>query len=192
MSMSLLEQSFKNCPIIDKNGYKYFVHPLCDGVPAITPDLLNEAVDKIVEVGNFNNVDKIVTIEALGIPLTTAVSLKTNIPFVVIRKRPYGLHEEIQVKQKTDYSESVLYIKDVQKDERVVIIDDVVSTGGTLSAVINALKQAGVEIVDVIVLVDKGGSKIVEQKTGIKVKSLIKWHDVNESLNLRYDGGEND
>ena len=49
------------------------------------------------------DVDKIVAVEAMGIHLATALSLATDIPFVVIRKREYGLEGECEVYQKTGY-----------------------------------------------------------------------------------------
>jgi adenine phosphoribosyltransferase len=59
---------------------------------------------------DVNKIDKIVTMEAMGIPLATALSLKLKIPFVIIRKRTYGLPGEIDVEQITGYSKSKLYI----------------------------------------------------------------------------------
>ena len=54
-------------------------------------------------------------------------------------------------------------------------MDDVVSTGGTLIAVLNALKSIGAEVMDVIVVIEKGeGKSIVERETGLKIKSLLK------------------
>ncbi len=63
----------------------------------------------------------------------------------------------------------------LHKGDRIILVDDVVSTGGTMIAVLNALKQMGVEIVDVMAVIEKGNGKdIVKRETGFTVKSLVK------------------
>ncbi len=54
-------------------------------------------------------------------------------------------------------------------------MDDVISTGGTLIAIIKALEKAGAEIKDIVCIIDRGeGKKEVEEKTGYKIKTLVK------------------
>jgi len=169
-----LEKTLKRAPIIKKGDYNYFVHPITDGIPLTTPDILEEVVDEITKRYSLD-VDKIVCIEAMGIHLATALSLKTGIPFVVVRKREYGLPGEVAVHQTTGYSEGELYINGINKGDRLLVIDDVVSTGGTLLAVLEALKQMDVKVAKVIVIIEKGeGKKIVEKKTGYKINTLIR------------------
>jgi adenine phosphoribosyltransferase len=101
--------------------------------------------------------------------------LKTGIPFVVVRKRQYGLDGEVDVHQVTGYSQGNLYINGLNKGDRVILVDDVVSTGGTMIAVLNALKSMGVDVVDVLAIMEKGkGKEVVESETGFMVKTLLK------------------
>ena len=161
-------------PVIKKGEYNYFVHPITDGIPLVEPSILEEAAEGISRFGNME-VDKIVCVEAMGIHIATALSIKTRIPFVVVRKRVYGLDGEVPVHQMTGYSQGELYINGLHKGDRIILIDDVVSTGGTMIAVLNALKQMDVEIVDVMVVIEKGNGKdIVKRETGFTVKSLVK------------------
>ncbi len=94
----------------------------------------------------------------MGIPLATALSLKMKIPFVIIRKRSYGLTGEVVVEQQTGYSKSELYINDLRRNDKIIIIDDVLSTGGTLRAVLSALKKVGVVTKGVFIAINKGKS----------------------------------
>ncbi|MEW5760123.1 MAG: adenine phosphoribosyltransferase, partial [Candidatus Thermoplasmatota archaeon] len=74
------KESLERAPIIKKGDYDYFVHPITDGIPALEPKLVNElayAVSKIINP----DTEKIVTVEAMGIPIATALSLKINKPF---------------------------------------------------------------------------------------------------------------
>ena len=78
---------------------------------------------------------------------------------MVVRKRAYGLEGEVAVHQITGYSNGELYINGLQKGDRIILVDDVVSTGGTMIAVLNALKKMGVEVVDVMAVVERGTGK---------------------------------
>ena len=94
---------------------------------------------------------------------------------MVIRKRSYGLPGEKEVFQQTGYGSSNLYINDLHGGEKILLIDDVVSTGGTMVALINTLRNMGLQLKSVVAIIDKGeGKKIVKQQTGIDVLSIIK------------------
>jgi adenine phosphoribosyltransferase len=169
-----LIKSLMEAPVVKKGEYDYFVNPITDGIPLVKPELLNEVAEAVSKFANLN-VDKIVCVEAMGIHLATVISLKTGIPFVVVRKRFYGLEGEIAVHQTTGYSKGELYVNGLWKGDRIFLVDDVVSTGGTMIAVIQALQRIGTEIVDVMAIIEKGdGKKNVEDKTGIKVKTLVR------------------
>jgi adenine phosphoribosyltransferase len=175
MSLEILKQSLIESPIIKRGDYSYIIHPITDGVPEIRPELLNEVTDemqkRIVKCGSF---DKIVTIEAMGIPLASTLSLKMKIPFVIIRKRSYGLSGEINVQQTTGYSKSNLYINGLEKGDKIVIVDDVLSTGGTLSAVISTLKKIGVIIKGIFIVVDKGNvAKQITDKFQVAIDTIV-------------------
>ncbi|WP_305556500.1 hypoxanthine/guanine phosphoribosyltransferase [Methanobrevibacter sp. V74] len=169
-----VKKSLENSPIVKKGEYNYFVNPISDGVPAMNPKMLRElslAVHKYADL----DVDKIVAVEAMGIHLAAALSLATDVPFVVVRKRQYGLEGETQVYQKTGYGSSNLYINDLHAGEKILLIDDVVSTGGTLIALIKTLKDLGLDIKSTVAVIEKGkGKEIVEAATGVDVLSIIK------------------
>jgi len=158
--MDRLAASLLDAPVVEKEGYHYFVHPVTDGVPLLEPALLREIVVGIVRRADLADVDKIVAPEAMGIHISTAVSLATDIPIVVVRKRGYGLEGEVAVSQVTGYSESEMYVNGIDADDRVVVLDDVYSTGGTLAAITTALEEIGADIADVVVAIRKvGGEK---------------------------------
>jgi len=169
--MQRLLSSLDDAPIIDKDGYEYLVHPISNGVPMLEPDLLREVIVEIVRTAELD-VDKIVAPEAMGIHLATALSIQTDIPLVVVRKRPYGLDGEVPLHKETGYSESEMYINDVGPDDRVLIVDDLLSTGGTLAAICTALEGVGTEIVDIVVVIRKGFESELE-KTNYRAKSLV-------------------
>jgi adenine/guanine phosphoribosyltransferase-like PRPP-binding protein len=77
-----------------------------------------------------------------------------------------------------------LYICGIESGDRVCIIDDIISTGGTIIGMIKALQEIGAEIVDIIVIGEKIEYKGVERvfnKTGFSVKSIFKISISDES-----------
>ncbi len=119
-------------------------------------------------------IDKIVTMEAMGIPLATTLSLNMNIPFTIIRKRKYNLPDEVVVEQVTGYSKLKLYINGLEKGDKIVIVDDMLSTGGTLRAVLTALKKMDVIIKDVFIAVNKGNvAKEIMDESNVSITTLV-------------------
>ncbi len=171
--LKILKESLKNAPIVKRGEYNYFIHPISDGVPLVRPELLREVIACVVKIADLD-VDKIVTIEAMGLPLGSALSQITDIPFIIVRKRKYDLPGEIAVHQTTGYSKGELYLNGINKGDRVLIVDDVISTGGTSRAVIKALEKAGAEIKDIIVVIERGDGKKIIEDMGYEVQTLVK------------------
>ena len=171
--MEKLKQSLLDAPIIEKEGYHYFVHPISDGIPMLRPELLREIVIGIIRKAEIAEVDKIVAPEAMGIHISTAVSLMTDIPLVVVRKRKYGLDSEVSISQVTGYSENEMYINDIYDGDRVLILDDVLSTGGTLEGITTALDDIGADIVDIVCVIKKADGENQLADMGYDAKTLI-------------------
>jgi adenine phosphoribosyltransferase len=173
-----LVRSLETCPMVKRGEYNYFIHPITDGVPIVDPALLREVGTAMLKVLDLDGVDKIVVVEAMGIHIGTILSTMTDIPMTIMRKRPYSLPGEIAVHQSTGYSKGELYLNGVYKGDRVVIIDDVVSTGGTMRALLKALEIAGAEVTDVCFAVQRGKPDI-----GRPYKSLVTI-DVTEKVHV--------
>ncbi|ELZ75619.1 adenine phosphoribosyltransferase [Haloferax volcanii DSM 14919] len=169
--MQRLEESLHEAPIIDKDGYSYLVHPISNGVPMLDPQLLREVVVGITRAADLD-VDKIVAPEAMGIHIATALSLQTDVPLVVIRKREYGLDGEVALHQTTGYSESEMFINDIEDGDRVLVVDDLLSTGGTLAAICGALDDIGADISDIVVAIRKVGETALDD-TDYEATSLV-------------------
>lgn len=168
-----IDDSFDKAYILDKNGYPYIIHQLMDGVPRVDPELLAEWAMWAAEQECMQETDLLVAPEAMALPLATAVSLKTGIPFVVVRKRKYELDGETVAYCETGYSQSCLYINDVKPTDKVVVIDDVVSTGGTLESLLGTLQSMNVTVNGVLVPFEKGeGAERLRQKTAVPIAAM--------------------
>jgi len=179
MALEALKASLVESPIVKRGDYDYIVHPLTDGIPRVDPVVLIETTAAMADVGDFD-CDYIMTIEALGIPLATELSIRTGKPFNVVRKKMYGLPGEVNITQATGYSKNALFINGVKAGDRVVIVDDVVSTGGTIWALVEALKKMQVKIVDIIIAIERTDKKAeIERKIGQQIKTIVKVEVVN-------------
>lgn len=171
--LKTLKKSLQQATVVKRGDYSYFQHPLTDGAPAIDPDLLRDICIHIIQTTSLD-VDLILTMEAMGIHIATMLSALTNIPFNIIRKKPCYLPHEVTIDQSTGYGKGKMYLNSIQKDQKILIIDAVISTGGTLIAVLDALKKKKAIVSDIICVIERGNGKIkVKKQTGYDVKTLI-------------------
>jgi adenine phosphoribosyltransferase len=185
-----LTKSLLEAPVFKRGSYNYFIHPITDGVPEIRPELIREVTANIVRIANLE-VDKIVTVEAMGIPIGIGLSIICDIPLVIIRKRKYGLPGEIEISQKTGYSRSQLFLNGINKGDRVIVVDDVISTGGTLLATLESLKTAGAIVKDVVIVVQRGDGVERLRSAGYAIKTMVQV-EVDESRVTKVIESHND
>ena len=117
-------------------------------------ELVQACARALAEKLNGNDYDVLVTAEAKSIPLAHALSVETKKPYVVLRKtyKPYmGAALEAETLSITTGEPQILILdeKDVEmmKGKRVIILDDVISTGSTLQGMRMILEKAGATVV---------------------------------------------
>ena len=139
-------------------------------------DVLRATRDLIVEMVDWSKIDLIVSVEAMGLPLLAAVGDATGKPTVVIRKREYGMEGEVRVDVSTGYSQSTTYINDISPGERILIVDDVISTGGTLEPILATLEEMGVILLDIVIAIEKGEGRerLAKERPGWPIRTLAR------------------
>ncbi len=177
-SMQTLRGSLERAPVIWKGDYPYFIHPITDGVPRLEADVLQAVIDLAVERVDWQKIDIIIGIEAMGLPLCAPLALAVNKPLIVIRKRSYGLKDEVKIDQSTGYSKGEMYINDLKDGERIFIMEDVISTGGTMRAVLKGLAntKATASVVMTVVEKGKGMEQLKSQFPNTDFESLVTLH----------------
>ena len=174
--LSILHDSLRGAPIIWKGDYPCFIHPISDGIPRMDASVLRAARDLIVSMVDWSKIDLIVSVEAMGLPLLAAVGEATGKPTVVIRKRSYGMRGEVKVEVSTGYSKSTTYINDISPGERVLIVDDVISTGGTLEPILEAIEGMGAKLQDIIIAIEKGNGRerLSKERPNWRIRTLAR------------------
>ena len=182
--MQILKQSLSDAPIIWKGDYPYFIHPITDGVPRLEPNVLQAIVDLTEPLVDWDNIDIILGIEAMGLPLTAPLAMRTGVPMVIARKRNYGLEGEVEINQQTGYSKGSIYLNDIKAGERIAIIDDVLSTGGTMRSVIEGVRQTKASVENIVIVVEKGDGmqNLKQDYPSIRFDSLVKLHMDGEKI----------
>lgn len=159
--------------VTDRHGYPYIVHPLMDGVPRVPPGLLRAWTAWAYEQAPIRQANVLLAPEAMALPLVAPLSLETGIPYLVARKRVYNRPGEKAVAAKTGYGLSSLYVNDVGRGDRVVVIDDVLSTGSTLGGVMDAVRACGATVLGALVFLDKGEARAaLQEKHGVPIVAM--------------------
>ena len=154
----LLEGSIRNIPDFPKPGILFRdVTTLIKNKPAF-----KKSIDLLAKKYKGRKIDKIVGVEARGFIFGAALAHKIGAGFVPVRKKGKLPYKTIATTYKLEYGTDTLEIhKDsIIKNEKVLIIDDLLATGGTVKAVVNLVKQLQGKIVGigfVIELVDLHG-----------------------------------
>ena len=135
------------------------------------------AVDELVHPFAGRKADKVAGIEARGFILGGAIAHQLSAGFVPIRKKGKLPHETLRVSYLLEYGEDEIemHADALVKGERVILVDDLVATGGTALAAIKLLRQIGAELVAacfVIDLPELGGADRIRE-AGVEVRSLV-------------------
>ncbi|MHA7871366.1 MAG: adenine phosphoribosyltransferase [Hyphococcus sp.] len=135
------------------------------------------AIDELVQPLAGAKIDKVAGIEARGFILGGAIAHQLSVGFIPVRKKGKLPHETLSESYALEYGvdEVEIHVDAVNPGERVLLVDDLIATGGTAIAAIKLLERAGAEIVlcsFVVELPDLGGSQKLKDM-GKDVVSLV-------------------
>ena len=141
------------------------------------PRAFRRAVDEMVQPYAGMKIDKVAGLEARGFILGGAVAHQLSVGFIPVRKKGKLPHttigEDYDLEYGTDRVE--IHIDALEKGERVLLVDDLIATGGTAFAGIKLLERAGAHVIGcsfVIDLPELGGADKI-RKLGVPVRTLI-------------------
>jgi adenine phosphoribosyltransferase len=134
-------------------------------------------VDELVQPWSGTKIDKIAGIEARGFILGGAVAHQLSAGFVPIRKKGKLPHKVVSIGYLLEYGtdEMEMHVDALAPGERVILVDDLIATGGTAGAAVKLMQKLGADVVAacfVIDLPELGGAKKIEA-LGVPVRSLI-------------------
>lgn len=135
------------------------------------------AIDQLLHPWAGERIDKVVGLEARGFILGGAIAHQLSVGFVPIRKKGKLPHETVRVAYSLEYGldEMEMHRDAVKPGDKVILVDDLIATGGTAEGAVKLLTQMGAEIVAacfVIDLPDLGGRAKLEA-LNVDVRTLI-------------------
>lgn len=135
------------------------------------------AVDELVQPWAGSKIDKVAGIEARGFILGGAVAHQLSAGFVPIRKRGKLPYETIRIAYSLEYGldEMEMHKDAVQAGEKVVLVDDLIATGGTAEGAVKLLQRIGADVLAAVFVIDLpelGGREKIEA-LGVPVRTLI-------------------
>lgn len=139
------------------------------------PQALKESCDILYDRYKDQNIDKVVGIDARGFVFGAVLAYKLGVGFVPVRKKGKLPGETIEESYKLEYGSDTLEIhKDsIVKGERVVIVDDLIATGGTAGATVNIVTQLGADIIECAFLIELPDLNGREQLNGCPVFAMM-------------------
>ncbi|BHH82859.1 adenine phosphoribosyltransferase [Desulforhopalus sp. 52FAK] len=141
------------------------------------PAALKESCDILYDRYKDQNIDKIVGIDARGFVFGAVLAYKLGVGFIPVRKKGKLPAETIEESYSLEYGSGTLEIhKDsIDEGERVVIVDDLIATGGTAGATVNIVRQLGAEIVECAFLIELPDLKGKEQIKDCDVFAMMEF-----------------
>ena len=135
--------------------------------------------DKIIELAKKIDFDKVAAIELRGFIFASTVSYNLKKPFILLRKKNKLPAETHSIDFELEYGKATIEVhKDsIKKNEKILIIDDLVATGGTAEAAAKLIEMSGGKVaafIFVINLFDLPGDKLLKNK-GYLTKSLVEF-----------------
>jgi adenine phosphoribosyltransferase len=143
------------------------------------PEAFKYTNDKIIEISKNINFDKVAAIESRGFVFASTVAYILNKPFILLRKKNKLPADTHSVDFKLEYGEATIEVhKDsISKDEKILVIDDLIATGGTAEAAAKLIEISGGDVagfIFVINLFDLQGNDLLKKK-GYKTESLMEF-----------------
>ncbi len=139
------------------------------------PDCFRSIIDECVQKYQDAGISKIVAIESRGFILGSPLAYHLNAGFVPVRKPGKLPADVFEVKYNLEYGSNSLAIhRDaIRENERVLIVDDLLATGGTAGATIHLIQQLGGHIAGVVFLVELLELEGRKKLDGVEIHSLI-------------------
>ena len=141
------------------------------------PRAFRRAIDELVHPYAGTKIDKIAGIEARGFILGGAIAHQLSSGFVPIRKKGKLPHDTVRIAYSLEYGvdEMEMHKDAIRNGERVLLLDDLIATGGTATAAAQLLGSAGAQVMAACFVIDLpalGGAERL-RKSGIEVQALL-------------------
>jgi adenine phosphoribosyltransferase len=166
-----IESAIRNVPDFPKAGIQFK-----DITPVLADArLFSDTIDLLINDYKPGSIDAVVGIDARGFIFAAAAAMKLNAGFVPVRKKgklPYKTHEQDYA---LEYGSATvaMHIDALKPGARVLLVDDLLATGGTAAAATALVKKLGAQIIEVVFLIELKFLNGREKLKGYPVRSIV-------------------
>ncbi|MCL6519254.1 MAG: adenine phosphoribosyltransferase [Armatimonadetes bacterium] len=171
MSEQLLKNLIRDIPDFPKPGIIFK-----DITPVLLhPQAFTEVIQRMADFAREKKAEAIVGIESRGFMFGTPIALELGVGFIPVRKLGKLPHETIQCEYALEYGTNVveMHRDAIVPGQRVVIVDDLLATGGTAAASVKLVEELGGKVAGLVFLVELTFLRGRDQLKGYDVKSFV-------------------
>jgi adenine phosphoribosyltransferase len=169
-----LDSAIRKIPDFPKPGILFYD---ITGI-LVNPEAFRFSIDRICEIAESLSIEAVAGIDARGFVFASPVAYRLNLPLVLVRKRGKLPGDKLIRRFTLEYGQDEIEIHkaDLSPARRILLIDDLVATGGTLKAAAEIIEEAGSSVASIVCVV---GLPFLEYEAALKpfkVKTLIQYH----------------
>ncbi len=173
MKDKIIDGAIRRIPDFPKKGILFYD---ITGV-LVNPKVFSYCITKMTELYERNEIDAVAAIEARGFIFAAPFADRLGIPLILVRKKGKLPGETYSCSYKLEYAEASVEVhkSDVVKGQRVLLLDDLIATGGTLNAARTVLEQGGAKVIGFLGLVGLPFLNHKEILGDLPIKTLIEY-----------------
>lgn len=173
MNLELLDKAVRRVPDFPKPGVLFYD---ITGV-LVNPDAFKFVLENMYDIYKDSHFDAVAGVESRGFVFAAPFAEKMGIPLILIRKKGKLPGETYQCSYALEYGTATIEVhkSDIKKGQKILVIDDLIATGGTLAATKNLVEQGGAEVSDFFGVIGLPALNYEKVLSPCKVTTLINY-----------------
>ena len=169
----MLDKTVRRVPDFPKPGILFYD---ITGV-LVNPDALKFVIEQMVEKYKDQKIDAVAGVESRGFIFAAPFAEKLGIPLILIRKKGKLPGDTYECSYALEYGTATIEVhkSDIKKDQNILVVDDLIATGGTLAAAKNLIEQGGAKVIDFFGVIGLPALNYEKVLAPCKVTTLINY-----------------
>ena len=173
MNLEMLDKTVRRVPDFPKPGILFYD---ITGV-LVNPDALKFVIEQMVEKYKDQKIDAVAGVESRGFIFAAPFAEKLGIPLILIRKKGKLPGDTYECSYALEYGTATVDVhkSDIKKGQNILVVDDLIATGGTLAAAKNLIEQGGAKVIDFFGVIGLPALNYEKVLAPCKVTTLINY-----------------
>jgi adenine phosphoribosyltransferase len=169
-----LDAAIRKVPDFPKPGILFY-----DVTGILTnPRAFSYCIEQMVKLYAGQGFDAVAAVEARGFLFAAPFAERTGLPILLVRKKGKLPGPTVEKRYALEYGEDVIEMHrdDMRAGQRILLVDDLVATGGTLKATVDLIEEAGAKVSEIFCVIGLPFLHYADELPGVKVTTLIDYH----------------